>query len=389
MDRRIHTINRYLTEYSQGRFGRKLEVTGPPDDLNACLTGFNILGEELEARTISRDYFTNIVNSVSDMVFILSTQGAITYVNGRVGEQLQYAPEQLLDRDLDTLLEKGRASLSRPILAMLHRSRNPVTLDTVFQTSEARSIPVRVSASWLRDKKVGKIGIALTAKDITQQLQAEIRVLRAVIDTQEQERQRLARDLHDGLGQQISAIKFHISATAETCDDAGQKEILLRSNEALVGVLADMRAICFNLMPQTLKEFGLVKSIKELAKQLEQTGAIHLELKHNRHFPMLDKSLEIDLFRIIQEFTSNAIKHGKARNITITLANRAGQTVVDLKDDGRGFDVKKARNKGMGLQNSVSRIKSHGGEMHIDSHRGQGTLLHISLPFGKNSLKDA
>ncbi len=270
MDRRIYQINRLLKDILEGRFDRVLPIEGPNDELNASMIGFNILKEELKSRTVSRDYFTSIVNSVSDMVFVLSPRGIITDVNRQAEEQLKCGKTYILELHFDKLLAPGRPPLLKKLLKALHGQGVAVSRQTVFDSGQGFTLPVEISISWLFDKKHKKTGLVATAKDITGQLQAESQVLRAVIDTQENERNRLSRDMHDSLGQEMSAVKMDISAAIEICKDLalgqGQEgltpekqelltiigDILNRSDARLFQALADMRGICQNLMPRTL-----------------------------------------------------------------------------------------------------------------------------------------
>ena len=221
--------------------------------------------------------------------------------------------------------------------------------------------------------------ILLTAADISFRIKTENVIIRAIIDTQEKERRRLAKDLHDSLSQQLSAIKFYISSTAELVANPEQKANLMKSNEALTEVMADMRNICFNLMPKTLEEFGLVKAVKEFCNQFLYKKA-QLLLKENNTLPELPYALKIDLYRVIQEFISNAINHGRADIINITFDYRKQILKTVLTDNGKGFDISLSA-MGMGLKNVSSRIKSHNGSLVLKSVVGKGTTYKITIPL--------
>lgn len=382
MDKRLHQINKLLTEYSLGNFDRRLELSEHMDDIDAFITGVNMLGEELKDRTIRRDYFVNILNSVSDMVLVLNRAGKVEEINRSGCEQLGCTRDQALGSNLDTWQEPGRGSLFSFIVRHLRRGGPSVISDTVFMAASGKKIPVHVYASYLVDDMDKRIGFLVTAKDITDQLQSENLLLRAIIDTQERERQRLAKDLHDSLGQQISAIKFYVSATADTTQDSANKEILSKCNDALMNILADMRNICFNLMPKTLEEFGLVQAIEELSIQVTAATRTRFTVDFSDAFPVLHQDLEIDIFRVVQEFINNAVRHGHSRRIWMKFHVLKSHIRILLKDDGLGFDPGDGRSLlGNGLQNVQSRIKSHNGEVKILSAPGAGTQYRITLPL--------
>jgi PAS domain S-box-containing protein len=382
MDKRIHKINKLLTDYSLGRFEGRLELSHNLDDIDAFINGVNMLGEELKDTTIRRDYFINILNSVSDMVFVVNRSGRIEEINQSGCEQLECSKDFAVGTALDDWQEAGRSSLFTYVCQHLKKGSRSVIRDSVFITATGKRMPVHIFSSFLTEDIQKKSSILVTAKDITLQIQSENLLLRAIIDTQEKERQRLAKDLHDSLGQQISAIKFYISATADTIEDKNNKDILVKSNDALMRVLADMRNICFNLMPKTLEEFGLLKAVEELCNQPAYATQIKFTVERSAQFPSLKQFIEIDIFRIVQEFISNAIQHGKADKIWMRFQHTKNNIRIVLKDNGKGFDIYEGEVfPGRGLQNVQSRVKSHNGELKIKSVIDSGTEYQVTIPI--------
>lgn len=381
LNKRLKNINRILSEFSLGNFDKRLELSSKLDDIDAFMAGINMLGEELKTTTISKNYFNNIFHSVSDMVFVLDGRGEITDVNKSVLDQLGHNLQSIKGVFIDQLLPVK----SRPFfLNLSHKLRGQtthITQKTFLKTAAGKQMPVVIAAGNLFNDNKRKIGILLTAKDTTLQTQTENLIIRTIIDTQEKERLRLAKDIHDSLGQQLSAIKFYISTSAELSNDAEQKAILTKSNEALTRAIAEMRSICFNLMPETLEEFGLIEAIKELCTQIQAAKKINFRVIVVTEFPKIRKEIEIDLYRIIQEFVNNAMKHGRATSIVIKFRCTSTQIKIALADNGKGFDIDTLTSKGMGLQNIESRTKSHNGVISIKSEPGRGTKLAIAIPF--------
>ncbi len=332
-----------------------------------------MLGEELKDSTIRKNYFINILNSVSDIVMVLNRSGKIEEINRAGCEQLECVRDDVMGKGLDEWQEAGRGSLFTLIHHQLKAGKQSVLADSVFITDTGKKIPVQIYSSYLMDETRKSSSILVTAKDITLQIQSENLLLRAIIDTQEKERQRLAQDLHDSLGQQISAVKFYISAAADTTEDRRNKDILMKSNDALIKVQAEMRNICFNLMPKTLEEFGLLKAIEQLCKQPTYTGRVRFMIDCPEDFPTLSQHVEIDIFRVIQEFINNALQHGKAQKIWMKFQYNKSHVRIVLKDNGQGFEPDGLASPGRGLYNVQSRIKSHRGEVRIKSSPGNGT----------------
>ncbi|MFZ1529656.1 MAG: PAS domain S-box protein [Ferruginibacter sp.] len=245
-----------------------------------------------------------------------------------------------------------------------------------------------ISLSVMEDHKKKPVGYRGIIKDISKQRETENLILKTIVNTQEAERMRFAKDIHDSLGQQLSAIKFYIGTSVDSTHDARQKGILVKSNDALVKALADMRNICFNLMPKTLESFGLAAALKELGTQTEVKGRLAILIKDNNSFPQLNKQLEIALFRVVQEFINNSIKHSRAGRINIELSGSKNMASIILKDNGTGFSITESiGSKGMGLKNVQSRLQPYGVDVLITSAPGSGTRYKIIIPINNsNSL---
>ncbi len=378
MDNRLKEINLRLSEYSIGNFDNNIKISPKLDEVDAISSGINMLGEELKSITISRDYFNNIFNSVSDMVFILNPKGIITDANKSAKEQLRYEHNSLIGKKINELINDPPSFFTNMVSQL--KKNGPFTKSEIMIHSRKRTaIPVKIGVSYLTNEKKD-ISILLTASDITFQINTENLIIRAIIDTQEKERQRLSKDFHDSLIQQLSAIKFYISSTSYLTRSQKLKTILNNSNEALSDVIIEMRNICFNLMPKTLHEFGLVKAVREFCNHSIYHRKTNFIIEQSNKLPDFSSEIKIDLYRIIQEFINNAINHGEATEIRISFYFNKKILKVKLLDNGKGFESKQI-GKGMGLQNVKSRVKSHNGTLDIISNIGKGSCYKIGIPL--------
>lgn len=380
LDKRFKQISKLLSEYSSGNFDKKFSLSEKLDGIDAIGSGINMLGEELKAVTISKNYFSNIFNAVSDMVLVLDGKGNICDLNRSASVQLGYDKKGLLGKPVSFLQITEKKPFNRKFLRSVKSNNRKIETKTIFQTFSKNRIPVHATLTVFKDKGKKEIQILLTAKDISLQIQYENAIIRAIVDTQEMERGRLAKDLHDGLGQRMSAIKFYISSMAESIKNEEQKSNLLISNQALQLMIAEMRNVCFNLLPTTLADFGLIATVKELCHQPEYREKIHFRMEADTLFPALPKEMEMDIFRVIQEFITNAIVHGGASIISLRFGFISTGIRLMLKDNGKGFDVSKINSPGRGIRNVRSRIKSHSGEILITSIIGKGTTYKIDIP---------
>lgn len=209
------------------------------------------------------------------------------------------------------------------------------------------------------------------------------------IEVEENERRRIAKDLHDSLGQQLSAIKLYLGTLNKihVPNEKNHKILLSKSVSAIDEAIADLSNICFNLMPVTLSAYGLIHATEDLARKISFLRKVAIKVVSDPSFPALDKTLEINIFRIIQEFINNSVKHGHAQKITINLHySRPGKKLeIVLKDNGKGFDLTKLKKAdGMGLKNVKSRVDYHKGEFTLKSSKKFGTQYDISIPLKKH-----
>jgi PAS domain S-box-containing protein len=378
MDKRLKNINLLISGYSVGKFDKRLPISDRLDETDAVINGINMLGEELKAITISRNYFNNIFNSVSDMVFVLNSRGIIEDANCAAAQQLGFASGSLQGMALNEL-HPSRTSFFYFISTRLRQQATLLMNETYLRKANGVLLPVKLHASPFSDVQKKKL-ILLSAGDISYQVQAEKMIVRAIIDTQEKERQRLAKDLHDSITQQLTGIKFYISSINGNLKNKFDKVVLQKSNEALTEVITDMRNVCFNLMPRTLEEFGLVRAVKEFCHHLPQYKKTVFSFRYCKRMPVISAALSIDLYRVIQEIISNSLRHGLAKKISIDFSFKNKLFTILLADDGKGFDTSHYP-EGMGLKNIESRVRSHNGKFQVASAVGEGTRSKITIPF--------
>lgn len=380
MDRRLKDIRKRLIHYATGKFeGHPLLISSRLDEIDAIMTGINILGEELRSVTISRNYFNNIFNAVSDMVFLVNGKGNVQDMNRSAADFLECKPTIPAAAVQMKSLVGAEFESAAMILKKLKRDSAEYRSETMLSSSSGKKIPVSFKASLFRDEQNRDL-LLLTARDISLQQELESLIIRAIIDTQEMERKRLAKDLHDGLVQQLSAINFYISSTAAAIEGGKHKKNLVLSRNHLADAISDVRNICFNLMPKTLEEFGLAKAIHEFGKQLLHHTRIKLLIDERAPVPVISPALKIDLYRVAQEFLNNTLQHSGASQIVVRISYTDDKLDMFLSDNGCGFNVKKQA-MGMGIKNVESRVKSHHGIISIKSAAKKGTHLSLSIPL--------
>lgn len=207
-------------------------------------------------------------------------------------------------------------------------------------------------------------------------------LLHSNILTQEEERKRIARDLHDAIGSKLNVILLNVHRLKDSTKESKELTSITDEVEAVIHTTIDStRRISHELLPPTLEEFGLVEAIREFQFEVDNPGAMKFNLTVNDHLPTIeDKILELNLFRVLQELFSNSIRHGKASEISLNLALKANDLIMIYTDNGVGFDMENAQNrKGLGMQNIESRLAMIHAESDYHSTPENGFKMSISL----------
>ncbi len=215
--------------------------------------------------------------------------------------------------------------------------------------------------------------------------------INAVIESQERERRRFASDLHDGMGQLISALQLNISALRNPTSFERRDELFEASDQLLTDVHDEIRNIAFNLMPPVLVKEGLVPAIQELIRKINKVGRLKAELSAFDVDRRLPQVIEISLYRVVQELLSNLMKYSKATEVTVSLTGHEDEWVLTIDDNGDGFDLNAFKNSkdGNGWRNVNSRINLVKGEIEIDTQLGRkNTTVIITVPTNLTHEKE-
>lgn len=215
-------------------------------------------------------------------------------------------------------------------------------------------------------------------------VEQEIATNYARIEGQDDERQRIAQDLHDRLGSMLSTIKLYFSTIDSKVDllRLESREQYSKANQLLDEACDEVRKVAHDIHSGVLKNFGLKAQLQELVDTINNTKQIKIELLTHKINDRLETKVEINIYRIVQELISNALKHSKASKLSIQL-NRFGDIIhILVEDNGVGFKESNAREKnGMGLSGIETRVNAMNGTINIDSVLGRGTSIAIDLPY--------
>jgi signal transduction histidine kinase len=259
------------------------------------------------------------------------------------------------------------------------------------------------------DDNSSQIGLALTDLDLEEwPLMAVIAVIVAImaervlatgrryaalyraasdrlLTAQEDERKRLAGDLHDGVGQTITALSLTLDAADAALarvalPDRAASDAVRRAGEMAGIALEEVREVAFRLRPPRLRETGLVAALRELVRSAGTPVDFIADASLDRP-GLLDPAGEVEAYRIAQEALANATRHGHARRVAVSVQRLARHVRIEVSDDGVGFDPRSVGARGLGLASMRDRAAAVGGSLTIRSRPGRGTLLRLDVPL--------
>ena len=337
----------------------------------------------------STERYRSLVQDLPDMVYEMDAQGRLTFVSNASLAVLGYRPEEMIGRPRREYVvpedrhkfdeERLRASQGEQMsnLVLRHRAKD----------GSLRWLAIHSRGLFDREGRiVGRRGVA---RDMSQQVLAERRVRELshkLINAQEEERKRVALDLHDELGQLLSALKIGLQSFAQQRggDEAGELQRLIRLSQK---IMDRIRAMAYHLRPAILDSFGLVPALEDLCESLAESGLIQVRTQLQE---VDEKSLSPEaktaLFRFVQESLTNAVKHSGSQRAQVSLEQTGEALRLTVMDFGAGFDVAATLSAGpetkhMGLLGMDERIHLIGGRLSIESS-SQGTTLTALLPLG-------
>lgn len=207
----------------------------------------------------------------------------------------------------------------------------------------------------------------------------KISSMRSVIDGQEIERERIAKDLHDSLGGLLSTIKLQFDQVNAKNNDIQQSKEFANAQKLLDHAVEEVRNISRNLQPSALQNFGLIAAIKDLIYKFEGESYPEIDLQYYNVPQHIDKMKALHIYRLIQELLNNSIKHAHASEIFLQINSEEKDLIITFEDDGKGFDPENPSHKGMGLENLKSRTNYLQGSLIIDSKPGKGMSAIIKI----------
>ncbi|MDX5421975.1 MAG: PAS domain-containing protein [Hymenobacteraceae bacterium] len=221
--------------------------------------------------------------------------------------------------------------------------------------------------------------VKLKEVTISQKLSQQKDNLKVVLQTQEEERKRIAEALHNGLGQLLYVIKMHLEQCKKPV--AASREVVSDMEQLLEEAIRETRTISFELMPSILQDFGLEVTLTELCKRLSK-ASVKISLSKYECEGRLEESVEIGVYRIVQELVNNVLKHAEASEAEIEVKRQQDRLRLVVRDNGKGFNLSAGNlKKGVGLLSIRNRLKLLNGKLKVESGASSGTVIKVLLPL--------
>ncbi|HEY8402388.1 MAG TPA: PAS domain-containing sensor histidine kinase [Cytophagaceae bacterium] len=398
-EKRIEEINNLLIQLAAGDFTVRGSLTENLDEFDAIVTGINMLGEELESSTVSRDYLNSIMRGIVDMLIVLTPDNIIQSINSSVTDILGYEESEIVGESINVLFSQNSINNLQEINAELEEKGYSYNIERVFQTKDGKKIPVSCSASLLYNNAQEVTGILYIVKDILKIKQTEEELLRKnkELDTF------IYKAAHDLKGPLTSIMGLTNIAPLEVKDQVALNyfEYIKRCAIKLDRILTNLREIAaIDKLKKDKQKIELISKINDILKLIKDgpnfdPDKIKIEVSINvrNDFFSNERMLDSILYNLIDNSCKFRKEEGECL-INIQIEEKANEVCFIIQDNGIGIKKKfhekvfdmffrantQVEGSGLGLYIVKNNVSNLGGTIQLKSKEGQGTVLTFSLP---------
>jgi len=352
----------------------------------------------------SEQWLTTLLRSIGDAVIATDEAGAITFMNPIAEKLIGCNSKQAMGRDLakvfQTLDEETNELIDNPARILLNRGHSTVVeKECVLLAYHEKKIPIVFKATPMANAKKNMTGVVLVFRDITESKRAEEAIRKAeeqqrllserLVKMQEEERLRIAHELHDDLGQSLTALRMDVTWVQTLLKEEMELHSRLRQMVDISDNLIDtVRNISYELRPSVLDDLGLVNAIESYAHQFEVRSRIPCMVDLGKLDTPLSKDVALAAYRIFQEALTNVARHSQADEVGVQLQQTEEAFILEISDNGKGFnpEVLSTRNS-IGLLGMKARARMVGGELEIKSKKSKGTRIVACFPLQKREAE--
>lgn len=328
--------------------------------------------------------FRAVFEASPDGIVLVDAGGTVREANPRTGEMFGYEREELLGLQVEELVPEAVRDAHRGRRSAFvqdpHARPMGIGLELRGLRSDGATFPVEISLSPLRTRR-GLFVIA-TIRDVTQRLRLRAFGLGA-LSAAEEERRRIARELHDDTAQRLAAIQLRLSLLRDERSTDDRTALLEEIRDELREAGEAVRRIARGLRPPALEDAGVVTALRSHVRARLEQGGPAVEFDADPVDGLLDDQEKLVLYRVVQEALSNAVRHAQATQVWIRVEGGGGRVRAVVRDDGRGFELDRLQREdgsGLGLVGMRERAGLVGGRVAVESEPGAGTRVELEIP---------
>jgi PAS domain S-box-containing protein len=342
----------------------------------------------------SEERYRELFENAKDAIYVHDLQGTYLSIN-RAAEKLSgYSREEIIGHNFKEFVAPEHAKYVRDSFWRKLAQQGETTYEVEVIAKDGRRVPIEISSRAIYDK--GElVGVQGMARDITERKLAQDALQmfsRQLIEAQEDERRRIARELHDQIGQILTAVKMNLHSVQRLCEGPEAGSYVKDNIEAVDQALRLVRDLSVDLRPPILDDLGLTTALRWYVDRYTKRTGLSVDVlidlpDENERF---SRELETACFRIAQEALTNVVRHAEATQVIVRLTRDADALLLTVKDDGIGFDVERLRTRAprvatLGLISMQERAHAAGGTIELDSAPANGTEIRFSLPLDAKS----
>jgi len=342
---------------------------------------------DLNSLRESEERYRELFENSRDALYVHDMNGTYTSVNRATETLLGYAREDLIGRHFSPLLNSDHENHVSETLCRKLEAANETTYEAEIVTKEGRHIPVEITSRLIFANGVA-VGVQGCVRDVSERkrVQAAARTYsRRMIEAQEAERRRISRELHDQVGQILTAVKMNLHSLSAKCTAPEILASIQDNMEVIDEAVDQVRDLSIDLRPLLLDDFGLPIALSWYLDRQTKRCAIATEFTTHSlcEDDRFSSELETACFRIVQEAVTNVVRHARATRIVVTLERNGSDLVLGISDDGAGFDLSVLRNGAatLGLRGMEERVQALGGLITINSAPSLGTEICARFPI--------
>lgn len=357
----------------------------------------------MESKLRQREqWLSTVLRSIGDAVIVTDREGRVTFLNPLAEELTGWGQEAAMRASLGEVVVLEAENRSGPGVPALDREadgRPRCQEEGVLVSRQNNRTPIEYTYVPIRGEEDGLGGGVLAFRDITQRKRTEADLLThrrnlqrlsdQLIRAQEEERARISRELHDEIGQALTAVKINLDTLKKDisgCGTASSREVFEETEGLAENILDQIHQISLDLRPSILDDLGLVPTLNWYVKRFAQRTGIEIDFSPGGFKGRLDPELETVIYRVMQEALTNVAKHAGAKRVRVSLARDDSDIRISIEDDGRGFDpdavaARAPEKRGAGLLGIQERASLRGGAVEIRSQKKKGTRIDLRIPW--------